>query len=301
MSQSIPNFDVLIVGGGPAGLSAALYLGRACKSVAVVDAGRPRHAVSEGVHNFLTREGMPPAALRAEAWAQMTAYPTVHHVDGAVVRRLERQGDRWLADAGDTGTWRARAVLLAPGVVDEHPEIPGYRERWGRSIHHCPYCHGWEMRDLPLAVLAWGEAASHLAPLLKGWTGDVAVVSHGEPLEPSIQSVLEAANIPVYPQRIVALEGPGSHLEAIRFADGSSLERRGLFVKPTQRQVALVAGLDLDLDESGYVEVNEQQHTSLSMLWAAGDLTARQPQQVLEAAAAGGRAAGSINAALTLP
>lgn len=301
MSHSIPNFDVLVVGGGPAGLSAALYLGRARKSVAVVDAGRPRHAVSDGVHNFLTREGMPPATLRAEAWAQMAAYPTVHHVDGAVVRRLERQGDRWLADAGDAGTWAARAVLLAPGIVDEHPEIPGYRERWGRSIHHCPYCHGWEMRDLPLAALARGEAASHLAPLLRGWTGDVAVVSHGETLEPSVQSVLEAANIPIYTQRIVALEGPGSRLEAIRFADGSNLERRGLFVKPTQRQVALVAGLDLDLDEHGYVTVDEQQRTSLAMLWAAGDLTARQPQQVVEAVATGGRAAGSINAALTLP
>ncbi len=281
-------YDVLIVGGGPAGLTAALYLGRGRRSAIVLDRGEPRHAVSAGVHNFLTRDGTPPAELRRIAWEQMAAYPTVEH-RVTIVERLERVGDDgpWRADT-DTGEVFAREVLLATGMVDEHPDIPGYRERWGHSIHHCPFCHGWEMRDRPLAALVSDEAAAHYAPLLKNWSRDVVVLTHGRTLPADARAAVEAAGIPIHGAEIVALEGRDRELEIVRLADGTTLERGGLFVKPKQHQCDLVRGLGLELDDMGFVVVDMFGATSLPHVWAAGDL-ATGMQQVGEAAAMGGR------------
>jgi len=298
MTKATTHQDVLIIGGGPAGLSAALYLGRARKSVTVIDAGHPRHAVSEGVHNFLTRDGMPPAELRAQAWAQMEAYPSVRRITGRVVS-LERDGEHWVAHAEDGQIHGARAVVLATGVIDEHPDIPGFDERWGHAIHHCPYCHGWEMRDLPLAVLAGGEAAGHLAPLLLGWTDDVVVLTHGQEVPAHTLAELDAASIPVLTSRVVALEGEGRALERVVLEDGTTLERGGLFAASPQRQVPLIEALGLEMDEQGYVVVDPFGATSVAGLWAAGDLTSRA-QQVVESAAQGARAAVTINAMLTM-
>lgn len=286
------SLDVVVVGGGPAGLTAALYLGRARKNVLVLDHGDPRHAVSAGVHNFLTRDGMPPSELREAAWRQMAAYPSVDRRT-AVVTGLKRHGAQWRVRVEDGVDLRARAVLLATGVVDEHPDLPGFRERWGRSIHQCPFCHGWELRGRPLAVLAAGEAAGHLAPLLRSWTDDVVLLTHGQDLPEEIRQRVEAAGISIYEAPVVALEGPGRELERVRLADGTVLRRRGLFVSSPQRQVELVRQLGLPLTEEGYVEVDPSGAAPLPMMWAAGDLTTRA-QQVVEAAAQGARAAAAI-------
>ncbi|MCB9620789.1 MAG: NAD(P)/FAD-dependent oxidoreductase [Sandaracinus sp.] len=288
--------DVVIVGGGPAGLSAALCLGRARRKVVVLDAGSPRHAVSEGVHNFLSREGIAPAALRDEAWAQMAAYPSVRRVEARVSSLNESEG-RWWASDGER-SWRARAAILATGVIDEHPSIPGYRERFGHAIFLCPFCHGWEMRDRPLAVLASGEGATHLGRLLRGWTNDVVVLTNGGPLDDEARATLERARVAVDERRVVALEGEGRALERVRFEDGDVLERRGLFVVTAQRQVPLVEGLGLELDAAGYVTIDAQMQTSRAGLHAAGDLTSRM-QQVVESAAQGLRAGALVHAKLT--
>ena len=290
--------DVLIVGGGPAGLSAALYLGRSRKAVTVVDRGHPRHAVSAGVHNFLTREGMAPQALRETAWDQMRAYPSVTQRHGSITS-LTRDGELWRAQTEDGATLAARAVLLATGVVDHHPQLPGYEARWGHSIHHCPYCHGWELREEPLAVLASGEAAAHLAPILRGWSDDVVVLTHGGELAADARAKLKQAGVAVFDAQVRALEGPGRELAQIHLEDGTTLERRGLFVAAEQSQVPLVRSLGLTLTDDGYVEADPDGATSIPMVWAAGDLTSRR-QQVLEAAAQGARAATMINAALTM-
>jgi thioredoxin reductase len=288
--------DVIVVGGGPAGLAAALCLGRARRSVLVIDAGLPRHAVADGVHNFLTRDGLPPAALRTVAWDQMRAYPSVGRHQGAVVS-LERGVDRWVATCDTGESWSAQAVLLATGVVDQHPMIRGYDALWGRSVFHCPYCHGWEVRDQPLAVLGQGRALAQFAPLLRSWSDDVVVCTHGAALEPDTEAVLAAHGVEVRTAPIAELEAKHGALDAIRFRDGTRLARHTLFVVPSPRLPDLVAGLGLELVDGGYLRIDDDGATSAPGLWAAGDLTSRR-HQVTEAAAQGLRAAFAINRTL---
>jgi thioredoxin reductase len=288
--------DVIVIGGGPAGLAAALCLGRARRSVVVIDSGSPRHAVADGVHNFLSREGIPPAQLRVAAWEQMRQYPSVTRADISVVS-LDRHAGRWVAASDKGDAWAANLVLLATGVVDQHPEITGYDTLWGRSIFHCPYCHGWEIRDQPVAVLGRGTAVAQYAPLLRSWSDDVVVCTNGEPLDADAEALLSAHGLAIRTAPIAALEARNSLLHAIRFDDGTRLTRHALFVVPAPRLPTLVAGLGLALDERGFVRVDEDGATSAPALWAAGDLTSRR-HQVIEAAAQGLRAAMSINRAL---
>lgn len=295
--MTIQSIDALIIGGGPAGLSAALYLGRARKTVCVVDAGTPRHAVSQAVHNFLTRDGMPPDQLRSIAWEQMKPYSTASRHSGHV-EELRRDGDIWIARNSQGSEWHARAVLLAIGVQDVHPDIPGYQQRWGHSIHHCPYCHGWELRDRPVAILAQTDEVEHFARVLRGWTHDLIVLTHGAELSMETMSVLQANMVSVETAKIASLEGPQNELREIVLNDGTRLERQGLFVMGEQRPMALVESLPVER-EGPYVRVNEHSMTSEPGLWAAGDCTSRY-QQVLEAAAQGARAAVFINMHLVL-
>lgn len=299
MERTTVDVDVVIIGGGPGGLSAALCLGRSRKSVVVIDGGSPRHGVAEGVHNFLTREGLAPAEMRRVAWEQMAAYPSVKRAAEGRVTKLTWEDERWIAESDSGERWRGRAALLATGVIDEHPEIPGFRERWGHSIHQCPFCHGWEMQDKPIAVLASGEGAMHMGPLLRGWSDDVVILTHGQPMEEEQMQALKKAGIGIYTEPVASLTGEGRTLDTIHFRDGSSLPREGLFVVAGQRQVPLVEGLGLERNEMGYIQVDEQMRTSLPMLWAAGDLTSRL-QQVVESAAQGLRAGATLTMALTL-
>ena len=307
------EWDVVVVGGGPAGMTAALYLGRSRRRVLVVDEGEPRHAVSAGVHNFLTREGVAPAELRRIAWEQLAVYPGVERLAGRVAdlrwmghdgagpheAPLEGSGPRWevTVDGGDT--LRARAVVLATGVVDEHPEIVGYGERWGTSIHHCPFCHGYESRDLPLAVLVDPAMGFHLPLMLRGWTDDVVVLTNGRACDDEQRRELARGGLMVHEAPVVELRGPGAKLEEIVLGDGTTLRRQGLFVAGSQRMPELVQRVGPALTEQGYVAVDMMQKTNLPMLWAAGDLTSRY-QQVVEASAQGARAGAMIQATFVM-
>jgi thioredoxin reductase len=223
----------------------------------------------------------------------MRAHPSVRRHEGTVVS-LERLDDRWIAARDNGESWAANAALLATGVVDQHPEIAGYDALWGQSIFHCPYCHGWEVRDQPLTVLGQGSSLAQYAPLLLSWSDDVVVCTNGEPLEPDLEQDLSARGLEIRTAPIAELEAKDGKLDSIRFDDGTRLARHTLFVVPSPRLPKLVADLHLDLDERGFVRVDDDGATSAPGLWAAGDLTSRR-HQVMEAAAQGLRAAMSIN------
>ncbi len=292
------EFDVVVVGGGPAGLSAALCLGRARKSVVVIDAGSPRHAVAEGVHNLITREGMPPAELRAVTWEQMRPYTSVEGPVQARVNRITQDQKHWVVES-ESGSFRCRAVVIATGVIDEHPEIPGYKELWGHSIHQCPFCHGWEVQDQPAAVIGAPEHLLHMAPMLSGWTNDIAVFSNGVPMTDEQKAIFKKANVPACDQPIADLRRSGTQLEEIVLENGSSLARSVIFSVTSQRQVPLVQALELELNEMGYIVVDEQLQTSRPGIWAAGDVTSRM-QQVVQSAAQGLLAGAMITASINM-
>lgn len=295
------DWDVVIVGGGPAGMSAALVLGRARKRVLMVDAARPRHAVADGVHNLLGREGVAPAELRRIGRAEIAALPTTREVHDAVARVDRDRPDALVVHTAGGARHTARALVLAVGVEDVHPELPGFAAKWGGSIHLCPYCHGYEARDQPIGVLGGAPAQLHKALLLRGWSDDVILFTDGGALTEEQRAQARAGGLTVREERVVALEGEGRELHALRLADGQRVARSTLFVDLEQRPLPLVRDLELALDDGVYLAVDPMTRaTSDPRIYAAGDCTTRM-QAVVMAMGAGLHAAGSVNAALTLP
>ena len=293
-------YDIVIVGGGPAGLAAALALGRARKRVLLCDSGYRRNAAAEHLHNFVTRDGTPPPEFRRIAREQLAAYASVSVVDERVERIAGERGAFRVAFAAREV--EARRILLCTGMVDEMLELPSFRELWGRSIFQCPYCHGWEVRDLRWGYLVLPATAAHFLPFamkLRGWTREVTVFTNGTLELPAEQRAqLEKAGIRVVTAALARLSG-GDALTAIELADGSKVPCDVLFAHPPQRQVDVVHALGLTLDEHGYVAADPMtRETSRPGIYASGDLSSRM-QGAIFAAAAGTQAATTINMELT--
>jgi thioredoxin reductase len=292
-------FDVVIVGGGPAGLSAALALGRGRKRVLLCDAGPRRNLAAEQLHNFVTRDGIPPTEFRRIGREQLAAYPSVDIRDVGVEAI---DGDKGAFTVRlTTGAVRARRILLATGMIDELPDLDGFHALWGKSIFQCPYCHGWEVQDRRFGVLAGSTELLEFAFLLRGWSGDVVALTEGKLTVPSeLQSNLAHAGIRLDQRPITRLTARDQHLEAVQFADGATIPLDVIFARPPQRQVPLVQALGLTLDSMGYVQVDEaRRETSRPGIYAGGDLVTPAQAAIL-AAAAGMRAAGSVNHALMM-
>ncbi|MFF3248691.1 NAD(P)/FAD-dependent oxidoreductase [Streptomyces sp. NPDC002870] len=294
-------YDVVIVGGGAAGLSAALVLGRARRSVLVVDAGEPRNAPAAYMQGYLTRDGMPPAQFLAEGRREVEAYGVrlVHDEVMAVLPDGDGEFDVALANGG---TVHARRVVVATGLVDELPDIPGIAERWGRDVLHCPYCHGWEVRDQPLAVLASPVLGAHQALLLTQWSKDVTLFLHTVQELPEAEwQQLAAAGVTVVEGEIAALEVEDDRLTGIRLASGAVLLRPVLFAGglPVARD-SLLRALGAQTTETPvgpYPQVDATGRTSVPGVWAVGN-AAGPTEQVINAASAGYRAGVTINAEL---
>jgi thioredoxin reductase len=292
-------YDVVIAGGGPAGLAAALMLGRARKRVLLCDAGTPRNAAAVHVHGFVTRDGITPAEFRRIARQQLEAYP---RVEAREVRVEEIRGERGAFDVRlTTGSVQARRILLCTGMIDELPEIDGFRALWGTSIFQCPYCHGWEIQNQRFGYLATNLEALTFPLLLRGWTRDVSVLTDGRfavPLEMSAR--LMDGGVRLEQRRIARLVPSDGHLERIEFVEGNPLPCGALFAHPRQRQGDLVRSLGLALDGTGYVQVDGvQRETSIPGIYAGGDLLT-PIQGALLAAASETQAAGMLNHALTV-
>ena len=285
------DYDVVIVGGGAAGLSAALVLGRARRRVAVVDAGAPRNAPAAHMQGFLSRDGLPPAELLAIGRAEVEGYG-VELIAGQVT--TIEPGFR-VTLAGGRVLW-GRRVLVSTGVTDDVPDLPGVRERWGRDLLHCPYCHGWEVRDRPLGVIGWIAGSALHAQLVRQWSDDVVFFSHTYVFGDGEREQLDARGITVVDGAVGRLVVRDDRLAGVELADGRVVARDALVVRPGNgpRPDGLLAGLGCEAGPTGFVAVDATGRTSAPGVWAAGN--AVDPRaQVITAAGAGSAAAIAIN------
>ncbi len=267
------TYDCIVIGGGAAGLSAALVLGRARKRTLVVDAGEPSNRFAHGIGGLLGHDGRPPADFYALGREQLAPYPSVELRNGRVTG-ASATGDGFKLELASGEIIDARRIVLATGMEYRTPEIPGLEPLWGDSVFHCPFCHGWEVRDQPIAVLAEGEKAGHLMGLLRSWSDDVVLLSPDRPIK-----------------RLVAEEGK---LAAIEFEDGETLPRSALLVAVTFHQRSdLAEQLGVAVTDQGFLEVDGFLATTVPGVYAAGDLSS-QPQSVATAIASGFLAAAMV-------
>jgi thioredoxin reductase len=292
------TYDCIIVGAGPAGLSAALMLGRCRRQVLVCDIGEPRNVRSRGIHNYLSRAGTPPADFLELSRREVGRYSTVEF------RRVEvldatRAPDGFRLICADGQQLGARKLLLATGVVDELPEIQGLESLYGTSVHHCPYCDGWEWRDRPLAVYGTGTEGSALALGLTVWSRDVVLCTDGPSgLAPDEREKLEEFHIEVREDRLERLEGHDGYLERIVFRDGDAIDREALFVcAPQHQRSGLARKLGCRFTNKGAVDTGSCEATEVPGLYVAGD-SSKEAQFVIVAAAEGAEAGMAINKAL---
>lgn len=293
-------YDVVIVGGGPSGLSAALALGRARKRVLVCDAGSRRNAAAEQIHNFVTRDGTPPNEFRRVAREQLVQYESVA-IEDVRVRSISGERGAFRVEL-EQRTVEARRVLLCAGMIDEMLPIEGFAALWGHSIVQCPYCHGWEARDQRWGFLIHtaNPHAMAFALKLRAWTRHVTVFTHGEArLSDGERDQLRTAGIRLETASIARLEAANGALTGVALANGSTVGCDLLYAHPHQRQIDVVERLGLERDEHGYVTVDPmKRETSIPGIYASGDLTTRM-QSAIFAAASGTQAATVINTELT--
>jgi thioredoxin reductase len=292
-------WDCIVVGGGAAGLSAALVLGRARRRTLVVDAGLPSNRFAEGMGGFLGQDGRPPAEFYAAARRELAAYPSVVVRSGEVTDGEQRDGG-FVLELADGGRESARRVLLATGMDYRYPDLPGVAERWGRSVFHCPFCHGWEVRERPLGVLDRGESGVRRALLLRAWSDDVTLLTNGPAeLDDADAERLRAAGVAVDEREVAELAGRGHELSEVVFADGSTRACGGLLVPVSLHQRSpLAERLGAALAEptpivADAVQANARQQTTAPGLAVAGDAAAHMPS-VANSVAAGSVAAAMI-------
>ena len=306
MTSGEQQYDVVVIGGGAAGLSGAVTLARSRRSVLVVDAGQPRNAPADGVHNYLGREGTPPGDLLATGRAELAGYGG--EVVPGVVTAAGREDDGAFRVTLDDGLEVvARRLLVATGLVDELPDLPGAAERWGRDVLHCPYCHGWEVRDQAIGILATGPTAVHQALLFRQLSDDVTFFRHTGPELPAEEAAqLAALGVGMVDGEVAALEVAGDRLTGVRLVSGEVVPRSAVVVAPRftandgvlaelglkaadQEMRGAVVGSAVPADPTGATEVPG--------VWVAGNVS-DMSAQVVVSAAAGLRAGAMINADL---
>ncbi|WP_340383852.1 NAD(P)/FAD-dependent oxidoreductase [Streptomyces sp. SS7] len=296
------RYEVIVVGGGAAGLSAALVLGRARRRTLVVDAGEPRNAPAAHLQGYLTRDGMPPAEFLAKGREEIARYGVELVRDRAVAARGEEGG--FAVGLASGRTVRARQLVLATGLKDELPPVEGLAERFGRDVLHCPYCHGWEVRDRAFGVLATSPMSAHQALMVTQWSKDVTFFLHrvteAEPADDDLRR-LAAAGVRVVPGEVAGLRIEDDRLTGVRLEDGSVHERDTLFVapRPAPRNDLLIQ-LGAELRETpfgAYPVIDERGLTSVPGVWAAGNASGFA-EQVVNAASRGYRAGAAINGEL---
>ena len=288
--------DVIVVGAGPAGLSAALVLGRACRRVLIFDEDRGRNRFTKMLHGFITREGTPPLEFRRLAREELKRFDNIRHEVVQIVRAARINTGGFDVFTADGRSFTGRRLLLATGVVDNIPDIPGIKALYGQSVFHCPYCDGWELRGQPLAVYGRGKRGYGLSLELTGWSRDILLCSDGESgLTAEEEARLVANGTTLNEKPVARLEGTDGTLERVVFTDGTSVARRALFFTQGQTQCSdLARTLGCDFNEKGTVSTGKYEVTNVPGLYVAGDAS-RDVQWVVVAAAEGAEAAYAIN------
>jgi thioredoxin reductase len=287
-----------VVGGGPAGLSAALMLGRCLRRVLLLDAGRQRNRRSRGIHGYLTQDGTPPAEFLQLARQDLQRYDTVV-VRMGTVRHASRTAGGFTVVTADDTRYTTRKLLLATGVADDLPDLEGLDALYGTSVHHCPYCDAWDWRDQPIAVYGHGDSASALALTLRWWSDDVMLCTGGAGgiVGEQLRRVREAG-IAIQEDPVARLEGTDGKLERIVFATGEPVVRSALFLSMRQRQQCdLAALLGCRFTEKGAVDTGSCESTNVPGLYVAGDAS-KEAQFVVVAGAEGAEAGMAIHKAL---
>lgn len=300
--QDLGVYDVVVVGGGAAGLSGALMLELARRTVLVVDAGEPRNAPASAVHGFLTRDGMEPAALLQAGRDEGRRYGA-RVLDGRVESATSEESG-FTVTLEDGSRVGARRLLITTGFIDELPDVPGVRECWGRDVLHCSYCHGWEFRDQPIGILASGPMSVHQALLFRQWSEDAKLFLHTAP-QPTGEEAeqLAAREITIVEGEIASLEIAGDRLTGVRMGSGEVIPRRAMAIMPRSVvQSGVLSGLGLKVSAhpmgvGEHVDADASGLTAVPGVWVAGNVT-DPAAQVLGAANAGAMAAGATNADL---
>ncbi|WP_041616029.1 FAD-dependent oxidoreductase [Spirosoma linguale] len=295
MTANKPTYDVISIGGSNAGLSAALLLGRSLRKVLVIDAGQPCNRQTPHSHGFLTRDGETPAQLASIARDQLGRYPTVQFRSDTVVTAVQTEDGFDLTTASGK-SFTSRKLLLATGLFDIMPDIPGFAECWGRSVLHCPYCHGYEVHGQPLGVLANGEVGYEMATLIQHWSSQLTLFTNGpSTLTYTQQEMLQQLKIPIIETLLDAIEHQSGMLSGLRFNDGSQVQLKALFSRvPFRQHTNIASQLGCAITDNGLIETTEFGKTTVPGVFAAGDATTLF-RQVAIAVANGSKAGAWIN------
>ncbi|WDF59677.1 NAD(P)/FAD-dependent oxidoreductase [Flavobacterium sp. KACC 22758] len=287
------HFDVIIIGGSYSGLSAAMSLGRSLRKVLVIDSGLPCNKQTPHSHNFITQDGEKPAVISAKAKLQVDIYKTVQFFNGLAVKAFKTEkGFKITTRSGDVFT--SRKVLFATGVKDLLPEINGFAECWGISVLHCPYCHGYEVKNEKTAIIANGEMGFEYAKLISNWTKDLRLCTNGKSeLTPEQTQILNNHDVQIFEEQIESFENQEGYVQNIVFKNQDKVEVKAIYARPPfEQHCAIPEALGCDLNEQGLLKVDAMQKTNISGIFASGDCTT--PMRSVAIAVSTGSFAGAV-------
>jgi len=289
--------DCTIIGGGPAGLNAALVLGRAKRKVVLFDNNQARNKVTQESHGFITRDGVSPTEFRELAYQDIRKYPSVK-VERVKIVEIKKESSYLFTVATEEGKmFTSKKVMLSTGLKESLPSIKGINEYYGKSLFSCPYCDGWELRDLPLVLIGENSNTTHLAKMIYQWSHNLVVCTNGKSvLEEEDELLLKRKGMIIKKERIETLSGSNGKLEKVIFEDGTTMNRVGGFVTTDLQQPNnLAISLGCELNHTNGIIVDDFGRTNIEGVYAAGETTFFGPSQLIIAAGQGVRAAAGIN------